>query len=56
VVLNHPGQSIVAAELVVALFASLIVIHTFVDGKKRVAFFATDVFLRLPGYKPEVDA
>jgi death-on-curing protein len=30
--------------------------HPFVDGNKRVAFFATDVFLRLNGYKLNVDA
>ena len=30
--------------------------HPFVDGNKRVAFFATDVFLRLNGYKLKVDA
>lgn len=30
--------------------------HPFVDGNKRVAFFATDVFLRLNGWKLGVDA
>ena len=30
--------------------------HAFVDGNKRVAFFATDVFLRLNGYKLKVEA
>ena len=25
--------------------------HPFIDGEKRVAFFATDVFLRLNGWK-----
>ena len=39
-----------------ALFESLIMNHPFVDGNKRVAFFATDVFLRLNGYKLKVDA
>lgn len=34
-----------------ALFESLINNHPFVDGNKRVAFFATDVFLRLNGWK-----
>ena len=29
--------------------------HPFVDGNKRVAFFATDVFLRLNGWKLEVE-
>jgi len=27
----------------------------FIDGNKRLAFFATDVFLRLNGYKIKVD-
>jgi death on curing protein len=39
-----------------ALFESLIMNHPFIDGNKRVAFFATDVFLRLNGYKLKVDA
>ena len=30
--------------------------HPFVDGNKRVAFFATDVFLRLNGYRLDVEA
>jgi len=38
-----------------ALFESLIMNHPFVDGNKRVAFFATDVFLRLNGYKLKVN-
>ncbi len=37
-----------------ALFESLLMNHPFVDGNKRVAFFATDVFLRLNRYKLEV--
>ena len=44
------------AEMSAALFESLIMNHPFVDGKKRVAFFATDVFLRLNGHKLEVAA
>ena len=44
------------AEMGAALFESLIMNHPFVDGNKRVAFFATDVFLRLNGYKLKVDA
>ena len=44
------------AEMAAALFESLIMNHPFVDGNKRVAFFATDVFLRLNGYKFKVDA
>ena len=44
------------AEMATALFESLIINHPFVDGNKRVAVFATDVFLRLNGWKLEVDA
>ena len=33
------------AEMATALFESLLMNHPFVDGNKRVAFFATDVFL-----------
>lgn len=39
-----------------ALFESLLINHAFVDGNKRVAFFATDVFLRLNGWKLAVSA
>lgn len=38
-----------------ALFESLLLNHAFVDGNKRVAFFATDVFLRLNDSKIRVD-
>ena len=44
------------AEMAAALFESLIMNHPFIDGNKRVAFFATDVFLRLNGYKLKVEA
>ena len=44
------------AEMAAALFESLIMNHPFVDGNKRVAFFAADVFLRLNGWKLSVDA
>jgi len=44
------------AEMGAALFESLIINHPFVDGNKRVAFFGTDVFYRLNGYKLEVVA
>ena len=44
------------AAMGAALFESLIMNHPFVDGNKRVAFFATDVFFRLNGYKLEVTA
>jgi death-on-curing protein len=30
--------------------------HAFLDGNKRIAFFATDVFLRLNGWRIEVGA
>ena len=38
-----------------ALFESLLMNHPFIDGDKRVAFFATDVFLRLNGWQLRVD-
>jgi death-on-curing protein len=44
------------AEMAAALFESLLRNHAFVDGNKRVAFFATDVFLRLNGWRLAVDA
>ena len=34
-----------------ALFESLAINHPFIDGNKRVAFAATDTFLRVNGYK-----
>ena len=43
-------------EMAAAMFESLIKNHPFVDGNKRAAFFATDVFLRLNGYKFNVEA
>ena len=33
-----------------ALMESLAMNHSFVDGNKRISFFATDVFLRMNGY------
>jgi death-on-curing protein len=39
------------AEQAAALFESLLINHPFIDGNKRVAFFGTDVFLRLNGWK-----
>ena len=38
-----------------ALFESLLMNHPFIDGNKRVAFFSTDVFLRLNGWRFQVD-
>jgi death-on-curing protein len=43
-------------EMATALFESLVLNHPFVDGNKRVAFFSTDVFLRLNGWKLQVKA
>lgn len=43
------------AQMAAALFESLVMNHPFVDGDKRVAFFATDTFLRLNGHFLEVD-
>jgi death-on-curing protein len=43
-------------EMAAALFESLLINHPFVDGNKRVAFFATDVFLRLNGWRIQVEA
>ena len=42
-------------QMAAALFESLLMNHPFADGNKRVAFFATDVFLRLNGWRFEVD-
>jgi len=42
------------AEMAAALFESLIMNHPFVDGNKRVAFFGTDTFLRLNGWRLQV--
>jgi death-on-curing protein len=44
------------ADMATAMFESLVMHHPFVDGNKRVAFFATDVFLRLNGWRLRVDA
>ncbi len=38
-----------------ALMESLAINHPFVDGNKRVAFAATDVFLRINGYHIRMD-
>lgn len=43
-------------EMAAALFESLLMNHPFLDGNKRVAFFATDVFLRLNGWRIQVNA
>ena len=38
-----------------ALFESLIINHPFTDGNKRTAFAVTDVFLRINGFRFQVD-
>ena len=43
-------------EMAAALFESLLINHPFVDGNKRVAFFAADVFFRLNGWKMRAEA
>jgi death-on-curing protein len=43
------------AEMAAAQFESLLINHPFLDGNKRVAFFATDVFLRLNGWRITVE-
>ena len=43
-------------EMATALFESLLLNHPFVDGNKRIAFFGTDVFLRLNGWKMQTSA
>ncbi|MCK4790979.1 MAG: type II toxin-antitoxin system death-on-curing family toxin [Desulfobacteraceae bacterium] len=43
-------------EMAAALFESLLMNHPFIDGNKRMAFFVTDIFLRLNGYRFNVDA
>jgi death-on-curing protein len=42
-------------EMAAALFESLLMNHPFIDGNKRVAFFTTDVFLRLNGWRLAVE-
>ncbi len=43
-------------EMAAALFESLIINRPFIDDNKCVAFFSTDVFLRLNGYKLKVES
>jgi len=50
------GYYLDLVKMATALFESLLMNHPFVDGNKRVAFFATDVFLRLNGWRLEVEA
>jgi len=44
------------ATMASALFESLLFNHAFHDANERMAFFATDVFLRLNGWRLDVDA
>jgi len=43
------------AEMAVALLESTLMNHAFIDGTTCAAFFATDVFLRLNGWKLAVE-
>ena len=43
-------------QMSAALFESLLMNHPFVDGNKRAAFFVTDIFLRLNGYRIQVES
>lgn len=43
------------ATMASALFESLLFNHAFHDSNERMAFFATDVFLRLNGWRLDVD-
>ena len=56
--LYRPGSGYYTdlVSMAAALFESLLMNHPFVDGNKRVAFFAVDVFLRLNGWQIRVDA
>ena len=42
-------------DMAAAQFESLIKNYPFIDGNKRVAFFASDIFLRVNGYKFQVE-
>jgi len=44
------------AAMSAALFESLLMNHAFIDGNKRAAFFITDTFLRLNGFRIEVES
>ena len=49
------GYYVDIIQMSAALFESLLMNHPFLDGNKRAAFFATDTFLRLNGYRIEAD-
>ena len=42
-------------EEAAAFMESLAMNHPFIDGNKRIAFFATDIFLRINGYVIQCD-
>ena len=42
--------------MLAALFESLLTNHPFIGGNKRVAFFVTDIFLRLNSYRLKVES
>lgn len=42
------------AQMAAAMMESLIINHPFVDGNKRMAFFLTDIFLRMNGWRLRV--
>lgn len=44
------------ATMAAAMFDALLFNHAFHDANHRIAFFATDVFLRMNGYRLDVDA
>ncbi|MBT8099732.1 MAG: type II toxin-antitoxin system death-on-curing family toxin [Gammaproteobacteria bacterium] len=44
------------AAMAAALFDALLFNHAFHSANRRIAFFATDVFLRINGYRLDVDA
>jgi death-on-curing protein len=55
--INRPqsGYYKTILEEATALMESLFINHPFIDGNKRIAFFCTDIFLRLNGYSIECD-
>ena len=43
------------AQMAAALMESLLLNHPFFDGTKRTAFFLTDIFLRMNGWKIKIE-
>lgn len=41
-------------QMAAALMESLLINHPFVDGNKRMAFFLTDIFLRMNGWQIKI--